>query len=342
MWIRTVLAVVALAAVAHANPAAEKVFQDGKALFEAGKTAEACEAFRRSQELEARVGTLLNLGECEEKRGRIATAWVAFIDARALATRMGDARATYADQRAAALAPKLSYLTMKIAADGRPQGFAVRRNGSDVPGAELDLEVPLDPGHYEIEASAPRFLPWKHSIDLTVGQRATIEIPALASDPSAPEPKPAVISEVPPPADTSHRLGVGVAFGVSSDSDLVVGLRVPFYLIPAGPGSIRAVPSVFYALEFKDTIELFAAGIAFEYVAPVAPQFLIAAGLGVGLDIAKAHDVPNIDTVGWGAIRLSPTFRVGHSVDVGLHLQVVATRARIVALGELGVDYFFW
>lgn len=350
VWMRTVLVLLALTAVATAqgNPAAEKVFQDGKALLAAGKTAEACDAFRRSQELEARVGTLLNLADCEEKRGRIASAWVAWVDARALAKRLDDARGALADQRAAALAPKLPYLTMKFAAAARPDGLVVRRNAVAVPSAELDLEVPLDPGRYDVEASAPGFVPWKQSIDLAIGQRATIEIPTLAIDASAPTPKPpGIVAEGSPPEGRSHRLGVGLAFGVSSDSDLLYGLRVPFHLIDAGAATIRAVPSVYYTHIVDDAdvyhkIELFAAGFAVEYVRPFAPQFLVAAGLGVGFDIDDDSYQDSLSTQGWGAARLSPTLRLAHSVDLALHLQVVATTDNVVGLGSLGVDYFFW
>src|SRR6188768_4170776 len=99
-----VVVLVGVASVAHASPAAEKLFQDGKQLVAQGKLAEGCDALRRSNELEPRVGTLLNLGDCEEKRGRIATAWETFTAARSLANQKGDARGTEADKRVTALA----------------------------------------------------------------------------------------------------------------------------------------------------------------------------------------------------------------------------------------------
>ena len=83
------LVVVCMSTVAVASPAAEKLFRDGKQFMQEGKLAEACEAFRKSQELESRSGTLLNLGDCEEKRGRIATAWELFVQSRALAMQRG-------------------------------------------------------------------------------------------------------------------------------------------------------------------------------------------------------------------------------------------------------------
>lgn len=342
---RTVLLLLVLCARAHANPAAEKQFQDGKALLAEGKTAEACEAFRRSQDLEARVGTLLNLGDCEEKRGRIATAWVAFVDARALAARLGDARATIADQRAAALAPRLAYLTVKLP-EGRPAGLTVRRNESEMPAAELGIEIPLDPGHYELQVGAPGFIAWKHSLDLAVAQHATVDVPALVVDPNAPAAS-AVVVKQPARAITSHRLGVGAAFGASTDPELFFGLRVPLHLLPLGNGTLRAVPSVFYEQLTFDDNDIYhkgyivAAGLAVEYVAELAPRFVLAGGLGVGLNFVGDNFAGNSRDP-WGAARVSPTLRLGRSVDVGLHLQVVASPDRVIGLGSVGVDYFFY
>ena len=334
-----------MSALAHADPAAEKVFQDGKALLAQGQIAEACEAFRRSQALESRVGTLLNLGDCEEQRGRVATAWAAFVDARALATRSNDGRAAVADQRAAALAPKLPYLHLE-AAVLPPEGFVVRRNGTPIAAAELGLEVPLDPGHYELEASAPGFMPWKQSLELVLGQHAALVIPALVVDPNAPAAKPAAAGGIPPVAIITHRVGLGLAIGMSSDNDLIGGIRFPLHLAAVGDATIRAVPSLFYSrLSFADPYhkaELYAVGFAVEYVAPLAPSFVIATGIGFGLDLISDSYIEGLIKNGWGAARFSPTLRLGRSVDVGLHVQIVATSSAIVGLGELGVDYFFW
>jgi len=347
---RSALIVVALAgsAIADANPAAEKIYRDGKELLAQGKTAEACDAFRRSNELEARVGTLLNLADCEEKRGRFASAWVAWVDARGLAKRLDDARAALADQRAAAIAPKLSYLTLKIAPTRLPQGVVVRRNGAEVAPAELDVEVPLDPGHFDLEATAPGHLPWKQSVDLTFGQHASLEIPALAVDPNAPVPTKINATGVELPtqlAISSHRIGIGAGLGLSHKGDLLVGGRATVHLAAAGPGTIRAIGSYFFeklrvgAPYQKATTH--AIGLAFEYVHPVGPQFLVAAGLGIGVDV-YSDEYNNDSNNGWIAGRVSPTLRLPYSFDLGLHLQVVKTRADTVGMATLGVDYFFW
>ena len=333
---------VALCALAHANPAAEKVFQDGKALLAEGKIDEACEAFRRSQELEPRVGTLLNLGGCEEKRGRFATAWAAFVDARALATRLGDARATVADQYAASLVAKLAYVMVKPPIRA-PAGLVVRRNEQAVPGAELGIEVPIDPGHYEYEVVAPGFVTWKHSLDVAVGQRTAFEIPALVADTNAPTL--AVIA--PGRIVASHRVAIGAAVGASHEGNLVFGVRLPLHIAPVGStATLRAVPSLFYReRSFEDVsheVEVYSVGIAVEYVVSVTPTFVFAAGIGLGLDFVTDNYEEGVGRAPSGAARVSPTLRLGRSVDLGLHLQLVASTQQIVGLGTVGVDYFFF
>src|SRR3954470_25035714 len=64
---------------------AERLFDQGRKLMEAKQYDEACEKFAASQKLEPAVGTLLNLGECSEKRRLLATAWGYYREALALA-----------------------------------------------------------------------------------------------------------------------------------------------------------------------------------------------------------------------------------------------------------------
>jgi len=366
------LCIVVASSVASASPAAEKLFQDGKKLLADGKLDEACDAFRRSNEIEARAGTLLNLGRCEEMRGRIATAWETYVRARTLAKQEGEPRsaerAAEADTKVAALAKKLPYLTVR-APESKPAGLVVKRDGNDV-SAELDHEVPIDPGRYELEATAPGHVAWKQTAVVAIGQKAVIQLPALAVDQSTTSQTaitPAVVGNGPTtsPVDTGtaapialtastgmlpdkSRVGFGAAVGGTTDGDLIFGVRIPLQLAAVGKGAIRALPTVFYAHiadiggDPDHDIELVALGLGVEYVAPLGPKFFVAAGLGLGIDLFDDTYDDRLQKQGWGAARLSPTLRVGRSVDVGLHLQVVATDDNIVGLGELGVDYFFY
>jgi len=308
-----------------------------------GKLAEACDSFRRSNELEPRVGTLLNLANCEEKRGNFAVAWSTFIEARALAKRQNDERAGEAEKRAAALAPKLSYLTIKVVA--RPKDLAVKRNNTDVASAELDHEVPVDPGSYVIEATAPGHEGFKQSVDIALGAHVIVEVPALVAIPGA-EPPPPEQPAAPVVTAMTRRFAVGAAIGVSSDKDALFGLRGVIALTTVGPGRIRLVPSVFYArsndpMDVYHHFDIVAIGMSAEYAWDVIPQFFIAGGIGLGVDVVKDSYNDPLGLNGWAQLRVSPTYRLG-PVDIGLHLQAVGvTTNRVVGLAEVGVDYFF-
>ena len=114
--------------VASANPAAQKLFEDGRTALAHKEVDKACEAFRASEELEPRVGTLLNLANCEEQRHRVASAWAVFIDARDLSAKLHDERGARAETRAKALEPRLPYVKLVVT---RVPGIVVQRDGVD-------------------------------------------------------------------------------------------------------------------------------------------------------------------------------------------------------------------
>src|SRR5262249_43609007 len=205
---------------ATADPGAEALFREGRDLVKAGKLEEACDRFARSEAIEPKVGTALNLGDCREHQGLFADAWEAFIAAQSLASRDSDDRRAEAARRAAAPDPKLAPL--QITAATRPAGFAITRNGRHIDPAALDSELPVDPGSYEVVATAPGYKPASVRVQLAVGGHATATLPALDADPEAMRalaPGPVIF----PPLG---RISIGAAFGGTSDSDIVGGVRV--------------------------------------------------------------------------------------------------------------------
>jgi hypothetical protein len=356
-----IVVVIASAAIAHANPAAEKFFQDGRAAMKANKLPEACEAFRRSAELEAKAGTLLNLAACEEKRGRIATAWEAFVRAKTVAKAANDTvAAAEAEKRSTALFAKLPGLTVKQPST-RPPGFEVKRDGKPMLPAELDHEVVIDPGSYVIEASAPGHTPSSQTASIAVGQKLTIEIAALVADPSVTT-APATAATAPttttPPiaidrkivdeALDARRAGIGGYIGITTTSDLSLGIRFPLQIAPLGKGAIRAVPAIVYVREqdrFGDTsndAEVLSLGGTVEYAGAVGPRFGVAAGLGGGVDIKDESYNDYTTRYGFGVARVSPTFKIGRAIDLAFHIQLKLTSDDVIGIGEVGVDYYFY
>src|SRR5262249_16095278 len=72
----------------------------GRDAAKRGDHVTACTEVAESQRLDPAPGTLLNLGECEEKQGHYTRAWQYFADARATLPKDDD-RTSIADKRAA-------------------------------------------------------------------------------------------------------------------------------------------------------------------------------------------------------------------------------------------------
>lgn len=167
--------------------AAEAIFNDAKALIEQGRFAEACPKLAESQRLDPAVGTLLYLGECYEKEGKLASAWAAFKSAASAAHNAGQAsREQTAKQHAAELEPRLPKLTLVVPPGSEVSGLVVQRDDIDVGSVAWGSAVPVDPGKHHISAKAPGKKSW--SKDVNVGTQPTITtvtLPRLEDDNSA-------------------------------------------------------------------------------------------------------------------------------------------------------------
>jgi hypothetical protein len=181
--------------------AAEALFEQGRQLMQAGKYPEACEKFAASNATDESVGALLNLGECQTRVGRTASAWGSFRQAAALAQRQRDRkRVAVAEKRAQALEKQLSYLVIEIAAADRIDGLTVARDGSAVPETLWNQRIPVDPGSYAITARAPGHQGWSTQIEIKPrdaggGEETRVPVPALTA--AAEEPGPGAASPEP-------------------------------------------------------------------------------------------------------------------------------------------------
>ncbi|HTR52762.1 MAG TPA: tetratricopeptide repeat protein [Kofleriaceae bacterium] len=234
-----VLVVLARVTVALAQPAgaqAEVLFRQGRELLAAGKVAEACAAFEQSQKLEPAVTTLLNLAGCRERNGQLATAWGLFLDVERQ-TRSGDAAMQkmheVAHTHAKKLEPRVSKLTISVAAESQIEGLEIARGEDAVAAAMWNRALPIDGGTYTITAHAPSMTSW--STQVTVGKEGdtkTVDVPKLATlapapvetkpavaapEPARPTPQPAAATasvEIAPPV--RHRWLAPVAVGLGS------------------------------------------------------------------------------------------------------------------------------
>ncbi|MCC6217293.1 MAG: PEGA domain-containing protein [Polyangiaceae bacterium] len=167
--------------------AARSLFDEGRQLMAAGKHAEACPKFEAAQKLFNSTGILLNLADCYEKTGRLASAWTRFGEAASVAARAGrNEDAEEARARQAALAPKLSRLKLEVKAPKR--GMKITRDGVPLAEAAWSSAIPVDPGEHDLQVEAPGYEAWRGKVDVaTPGDTTTFEIPELKAAPEGAE-----------------------------------------------------------------------------------------------------------------------------------------------------------
>jgi hypothetical protein len=165
---------------------ADKLFDEGLKLLDAGKFDAACQTLEDSlrHSHQFKFGLLMNLAYCHEKQGRTATAWSEFNEAVLQAEKRGDKRGISARQRADELKSRLAKLAISVPPASQLPGLAVQRDGVGVPSTEFGQAVPIDPGSHTVDASAPGYQPWSTKVDVAKpGQIVTVELPRLPEIP---------------------------------------------------------------------------------------------------------------------------------------------------------------
>ena len=210
--------------MAQSAAEAEALFREGKKLVKAGKLAEGCAKLEASERLESSTGTLLNLGDCREANGQLASAWAAFAKAATSAKRTSDPkREAEARRRATKLEPKLAQLAIRVA--HRIDGLHVGRDDQSVDPEVWNADVPVDAGTYQIHASAPGHRPWTGTVVASNGAKSAIEIPELAVDetPVRAIPPPTVHADAPPPSTFTTTRKVAIGVGIAGVAGILVG-----------------------------------------------------------------------------------------------------------------------
>lgn len=166
--------------------AAESLFRAGKALMDEGNYRDACMRFKESHNADPSVGALLNLALCNEKQGKMASAWAYYGDAAVLAGKLRDPeRQAGAEKLASELEARVSKLAVYVTA--QHDGLEVTRDGTPVP--SFGAALPVDPGRYEIVARARGRAAWTTTIEVGPnGDSQSVTVPELeAADTSTPD-----------------------------------------------------------------------------------------------------------------------------------------------------------
>jgi hypothetical protein len=213
---------------------AEALFKDGNELLGEGRFEQACDAFEASNRIEPRAGTLIRLGECREKNQQLASAWSAYRDA---LNRVKDpVKREIATKKAAALEPRLSYLTVSVTDEIRIDGMVLTRNGKPFDPMLWNRALPVDGGDYVIAGRAPGHEEWQATAHVPEeGGKVSVEVPRLEElarpiAPPAPSPPPplppagpAVGSPVPAGGMFTMRRKIAIGVGGASVIAVVVG-----------------------------------------------------------------------------------------------------------------------
>jgi len=180
---RVALSYFLFAAVApiHAQSAggqAEVLYDRGRALVAAGKTAEACTAFEQSQQLEPAVTTLIALATCDEMLGKLATAWTLFREAeqqtRAASDNKGVQLHKIALERAAGLEMRVSKLTIQVPDASKVDGLEILWEQELIPAEKWNRALPVDGGTFTITTRVSGVSDW--SVRVTVAPEADAKI----------------------------------------------------------------------------------------------------------------------------------------------------------------------
>jgi serine/threonine-protein kinase len=161
--------------------AGSALFQEAKQLVAAGDFGQACPKFAEAQRLFPTTGTLLNLGNCYEKLGKLASAWGTFKEAEVMARNQNDAdREREASRRAEALSAQRAKLAVNVPPAVCVPGFELRRDGTLLGEGQWGSALPVDTGTHTFEAKAPGRKTWSTWVRVdTNGSSSTIEVPVL-------------------------------------------------------------------------------------------------------------------------------------------------------------------
>ena len=154
--------------------AAQVLFDDARAAMATKSFDIACDKFRESDRLDPAVGTRFNLANCEEQRGRLATAWSLYrqvLDE----VQPGDVRAPVARARVEALDLRVPRLTLHSKGE-LPVGTTATVAGLVLQPAAFGSPIPIDPGRHVVLVASPGTITRQFTINLAPGESVEISV----------------------------------------------------------------------------------------------------------------------------------------------------------------------
>lgn len=295
---------------------AQELFDQGIKLMGEGKLAEACAKLEASNKAAWAPGTTINLADCYERTGRLASAWAKFLEAEPHFRNRTppDPRADIAKERAEALYPKLSRLTIDVPAESKVAGLTITRDGDPVDEQQWGTGLPVDPGKHVVEVTASGKKPWKWEADVGAGgATVSVKVPLLEAAP---------VTEPSPAADAGMPLQRKIAIGVGAAG--VVGLAVGgifggLTLGKVGDSNktcVQSASGVHVCDEPGAKLRDEAGGFSTVSTAALIAGGVLAAG-GVVLWLTAPSSAPTKETAARPAVWIAPTFGNTTGVSAG-------------------------
>ncbi|HWO08150.1 MAG TPA: hypothetical protein VNN80_01680 [Polyangiaceae bacterium] len=154
-------------------------FNEARRLQDQGRAAEACALFRRSAELVAGPGTLLNLAQCFEREGNALKALETYERALAAArqhpTATARQRTAWADEAQRGIESQRQRIA-EVLIRTEASGLSVELDGKPV---EPSTTYRVELGQHRITARAAGRLPFERELTAKPGETALIVIPEL-------------------------------------------------------------------------------------------------------------------------------------------------------------------
>jgi hypothetical protein len=232
--------------VRHDPIAAEALFERGKQLMDQGRTAEACAAFDESDRLDPAGGTLLRLALCHEASGKLASAWLEFLEVVRMSKEgTGEPaklqeRVRLAREHLSAIEPRVPKLAIVVQPQARVAGLHVSANGLPRNESTWGVPLPVDPGDVVIVASAPGRIDYRVTVQVAEGQQQNVEL--LPLQPAAPAVLVPTPIRVAPAERTSLARPIGLGIGVLGLASIGVGTYFGVHAIQQWNASNAACP----------------------------------------------------------------------------------------------------
>jgi hypothetical protein len=204
---------------------ARELFSEGRELMNQQRHDEACQKFQESIDTYPSIGAQLNLGRCNELRGRSATAFAAYKRAAKMATSAGDGeRADAAERFATAIEGKLAWVTIR-ATELQPD-TTIALDGKPVSHGALATPQPIDPGTHRVTVNVPGKPEWEETFTLRHGQSHTLRLSGSGAAPRGETPSATAPEPDEPTRDTAGPnplLVSGVVASVVGGAGIIVG-----------------------------------------------------------------------------------------------------------------------